>query len=401
MTPTATAWSDDDRRQLVDSARDYLARSHGAAARQASHADPQGCDERRWQDFAELGWLALAVPQQHGGLSGSPADVAAVCEELGRALVAEPFVASAVWPTAVLRELPASDSVARLLAGCADGSQRLALACWEGADAFAIGPPATQAEYGTGGYRLHGAKTLVAGGAAAHALIVPARIDAHRHGLFLVLADAPGLQRETVGLVDGQRVAQLRLDAAHAAQLLFEAPPATIADLLQAALDHATVADCAQTVGTMQAAFDITLEYTRTRKQFGHAIADNQVVQHRLVDLAVEIAEARALTRAAADMLGRTLPVRAAARQRMVAAARSCVATAARLVWQDVVQLHGAIGMTQEYVVGAFVQRLALACTWFGSATMQLERLAALTLDNLALPHDTAPPSTLPREATP
>lgn len=380
---TNTGMDDENRQLLIDSVRDYVARSYDAAARAESQAHPKGCVERRWQDFAELGWLALPQPLAHGGLAGSAADVCALCEELGRGLVNEPFVASAVLPGALLRSLPESAPVAQLQSRSADGSMRLALACWEPGHVFDTAHIGMQATRDGAGYRLQGDKTMVAGGAAAHALIVPARIDAARFGLFLVAADAAGTQLSGTSLYDGQRVAQLRLDGVLADASLFEGSRTDITQLLQAAMDHAIVADCAQAVGSMQAAFDITLDYTRTRKQFGQTIASNQAVQHRLVDLHVEIAQARALTGAAADKLDKEPSSTSTQRRRLVAAARACAALASRLVWQESVQLHGAIGMTQEYALGPFVKRLALTCAWHGSAEYQLAQLAAASLDEL------------------
>ena len=381
MTPSATDMVDDNRQMLIDSVRDYVARSYDAAASAQSRAHASGCVERRWQDFAELGWLALPVPLDHGGLAGSAADVVALCEELGRGLVNEPFIASAVLPGALLRCLPTSDTAAQLQSDSASGKVRLALACWERGHVFDTTHFGTQAVRNGDGYRLQGDTTMIAGGAAAQALIVPASIDTARAGLFLVAPDAPGSQRSSASLSDGQRIAHLRLDHALAGELLFEGPKAAITSLLVGAMDHAIVADCAQAVGTMQAAFDITLDYTRTRKQFGQTIASNQAVQHRLVDLHVEIAQARALTAAAANMLDDAPAPMWPQRRRIVAAARACVALAARLVWQESVQLHGAIGMTQAYALGPFVKRLALACAWHGSAESHLAQLAAASLD--------------------
>jgi alkylation response protein AidB-like acyl-CoA dehydrogenase len=191
---TNTETDDENRPLLTDSVRDYVARSCDAAARAESQAHPKACVERRWQDFAELGWLSLPVPMAHGGLAGSAADICAMCEQLGRGLVNEPFVASAVLPGALLASLPVGAPVAQLQSRLADGSMRLALACWESGHVFDTAHISTQATRDGASYRLQGDKTMVPGGAAAHALIVPALMDADRFGLFLVAADAAGTQ---------------------------------------------------------------------------------------------------------------------------------------------------------------------------------------------------------------
>ena len=198
--------------------------------------------------------------------------------------------------------------------------------------------------------------------------------------VFLLPASTLGLQVHPLVLYDGQHAAHLRMEQAQAPEPLLQGPAALVMARLEQAMQVAMLAHCAETVGAMQRAFDITLDYLKTRKQFGKAIAANQVVQHRLVDLHVEIAEARALTFDGAAQIAR-LSDDSTLRRRQVAATRSCVVQAARHVWEESVQLHGAIGMTDEYQVGRYVKRLALACTLFGGLEEQLEELAALALD--------------------
>ena len=215
----------------------------------------------------------------------------------------------------------------------------------------------------------------------ADAYLVAAQLPASGElAVFLMPASTPGLQVHPLVLYDGQHAVHLRMEHAEASGPLLQGPAALVTARLERAMQIATLAHCAETVGAMQRAFDITLDYLKTRQQFGKTIASNQVVQHRLVDLHVEIAEARALTfDSAAQFSG--LQEDDTLRRRQVAATRACVVQAARHVWEESVQLHGAIGMTDEYQVGRYVKRLALACTLFGGLEEQLEELAALALD--------------------
>lgn len=375
MTPV-----DDNIRMLADSARAYIERGYGAAVRARSLQHVSGCDPQRWQEFADLGWLGLVIPEEHGGLGGSLPELCTVAEELGRGLVVEPFVASAVLGATALRALAPTDICSEWLPTLASGSRRIAVGAWEPGGGFDHRAVRLQARAdGMTGHRLDGTKSLVLGGAGADAWLVLARMEGtDRLGAFLVPAGAAGVAQTPLTLYDGQRAVHLTFDAAQVPRPLCEGPAQTLLARLGWALDVALLAHAAETVGTMQRAFDITLDYVKTRQQFGRTIASNQVVQHRLVDLMVEIAEARALTRHTAAQMDWPEPAQAAAPDldRAVAGTRACVAAAARHVWEESVQLHGAIGMTDEYLVGHYVKRLAAACTLFGAIEQQYARLA-------------------------
>ena len=376
---------DDAQQMLADSVRKYVERGYGDAVRRASIDHPQGCSPERWEEFAGLGWLALPVPEEDGGLGGSISDICVIAEELGRGLVNEPFVASAVLGAMLLADVASATVRMQWLPGIADGSLRVAFAPWEPGARFDMAAIDTRAEPIDKGFRLHGEKTQVPGGAGAHAYLLAARpADSGLLGLFLIPAAAAGLTVTQRVFYDGRHATQLRMDGVLAVDALAVGPAAEVLALLEKAMDRAIVAHCAETVGVMARTFDITLDYLKTRKQFGRAIAANQVVQHRMVDLYVEIEEARALTRAAAAVLAQPGDKDASLRCRYSAAAKACVSLAAKHVWEESVQLHGAIGMTEEYAVGQFIKRLALASTLYGGVESQLERLAEDSLGGAA-----------------
>ncbi len=361
---------DDNQQMLADSAIRYLERGYGDAQRNASTAHVHGCDPARWADFAEMGWLALAVPEESGGLGGSLPDFCVLAEQLGRGLVVEPLVAAAALAGMLLADLPQGAVRDSWLADLASGAKRLAFAPWEPQARHKAAAVATRAKAAQGGWSLQGAKSLAPGAAGADAFLLAARTGGGTLGLFLVEGQAGGLQVDAFALYDGRHACSLQLENVTEATLLHEGSDEDVLQLVNHALDRATVAHAAETVGTMAQALDITRDYLGTRKQFGKAIATNQVIQHRLVDLFVEIEEGRSLVRAAA-----LTPT-----PRMAAACGAYISQAARHVWEESIQLHGAIGMTEEYTIGRYVRRLALAASLYGDTHHHLSRLAATSL---------------------
>ncbi|NOV22012.1 acyl-CoA dehydrogenase [Cupriavidus necator] len=368
----------DDRRMLRDSVRRYVERGYGFDQRRAALAEPEGFSRRHWQAFAEMGWLAVGLPEACGGL-GDAMDQALLAEELGRAQPAEPWLANAAL-------------CAPLLAGCGDpvhaasaaamagGGAMLALAAWETQgryDAFDVSTSAHAHEAGQ--WALDGRKTLVLGGGSANLLLVLARTSGQRrdrHGLtlFAVPAATRGVSIDALPTYDGRQTASVTLRRAIVPDRARIGAVDGAWPLLEAAIDHATVMACAEAVGTMSRAFDLTRDYLAAREQFGRPLTASQVIRHRLVDLYVSVEQARAITEAAAAAL-QGEPV---ARMRAVSHAKAFVSDAGRALGEDVVQLHGAVGMTDEVEVGHCYKRLAAHANLFGDADWHYERLAAL-----------------------
>ncbi|MBL8384667.1 MAG: acyl-CoA dehydrogenase family protein [Burkholderiales bacterium] len=362
---------DENQTMLADSARRFIERAEDDGARAARDAHAHGCTPERWRAFADLGWLALPLAEADEGLGGSAADLCVLAEEFGRGNLLEPWVACAVLGAGVLAEAGTAAQRARWLPAAARGDRRIAFAAWEPGARFDPARVETRAVAAGSGFRLTGVKELVLGAPGADALVAAARLPGDEApALFLVEAGAAGCRTTAHGLIDGSRAARVAFDGAPA-ERLDGAPDARAA--LWRALDRATLAHCAETIGAMARAFEVTLDYLKTRKQFGRVLAGNQVLQHRLVDCFVAVEEARALTRAAAQAFGAD----PAAAVRQVAAAKAFVADAARDAWQEAVQMHGAIGMTDEYVIGRYVKRLAAAQALYGDADFHLERVAA------------------------
>jgi len=362
---------DQDQRMLVDSARRYVERAYDTAVRERSIAHDAGCSPETWSAFAEMGWLAMAVPEAAGGLGAQTLDLCLLAEEMGRGAVNEPWVASGVLAASLLADAATPAVTDEWTGSLMDGSRRIA---------FVPSQPGLEVRKEGNSLSLRGSSGLVLGGARAEAWLVQADAGEGLAALVMVDARATGVDVRNCAMYDGRHAARLRFHGA-AVTLVREDASASIDGLVAKSRQRATLAHCAETVGAMQRAYEITLEYLKTRRQFGRAVASNQVVQHRLVDLLVEIEEARALTQAAARMFD-DVHAEDRASGRMIAAAAAYVSKAARQSWKECVQLHGAIGMTQEYELGQFVRRLAAAASLYGGESTNLERLASLSLDH-------------------
>lgn len=367
----------EERRMMQESVRRYVERSYGLAQRSAALAEPAGFAAQHWADFASFGWLALGLPEACGGF-GNALDQAALAEELGRALVAEPWLANAALCGPLLAQDADAVQCGHVVAMAA-GRLKLALAAWEiqgRYDAFDI---AATAQPDARGWVLDGRKTLVLAGGSADLFLVVARTagqrrDRHGLSLFAVPASTAGLQVDPLPTYDGRQTATLTLRRAVVPEAALVGVRDAAWPRVEAAIDHATAMACAESVGTMARAFELTRDYLATREQFGRAITSNQVIRHRLVDLFVSIEQARAISEAAAARL------QDAPRERMraVSHAKAFVCAAGRKLGEEAVQLHGAVGMTDEMEIGHCYKRLAAAANLFGDVDWHLERLAAL-----------------------
>lgn len=357
---------------LVDSAQRWCEHTCTPEQRAAVSSHATGCPPERWRELAELGWLGLSLPETDGGLGAGLTEQCLLAEQLGRALLVEPFVASAVLGSHLLDRVSEGEQREAWLPALAAGDRRVAWAAWEHDGDPSLRQPSAVATRQGDTWRLSGSKGLMPGVGGAAGVLVTAQIqgDSSRMGLFLLEASTGGVSIISQHLYDGRHAATLHLDDARGT-LLREGATSEMLALLNNVLDRGRVAHCAETLGTAQAAFDITLEYVRTRRQFGRALGQNQVIQHRLVDLYVEIQETRALCLQAA---GEPSP-------RNVAALCIRTGQVARHTWEESIQLHGAIGMTEEYALGEYVRRLALAADLYGNAHAHTERLANLSLE--------------------
>ncbi|MEM5429228.1 acyl-CoA dehydrogenase family protein [Cupriavidus oxalaticus] len=374
-----------EQQMLQDSVARFVEKDYDFEARTALVKAGSRCDAKHWNTFANNGWLAAALPEEQGGLGGTLLDTVLIAGQFGRGLVIEPYLGCAVAAAQTL--LAAATAAQRdvLLPALADGSRKIALAYSEAGTRGLPAPVSTHADAAPGGYVLNGVKTLVLGGTEADAFIVSAMTpiaqpaSAHDGGelrLFVVDADAPGVKRRALPLHDGTWAAEVTFDgvAVNADALLGE--PGTGLAALRQGLLHGTAALCAELVGAMEKTIEITSEYLKVRQQFGVPIGSFQALQHRMADMAAEMEVARSMLYALLAAVETGTPEVV---QRTMSQAKALIGRAAKYVCGQGIQLHGGIGMTEEYTVGHYFKRAVVADALFGNADLH-EALVAQAL---------------------
>ncbi|MFM0504551.1 acyl-CoA dehydrogenase family protein [Paraburkholderia caffeinilytica] len=361
----------DEQQQFADALRRYLDKSYGFEARQAIVQSETGVSEAHWAALTELGLTALPVPEAQGGFNGSPIDMLVVMQELGRALVVEPYWATAVGIEALRLAGTGQGEDASLLERAAQGEIKLAVAFHEPHARYDLFEVETVANGEGEQQTLTGTKSVVLHGAQADYWIVPARLNGEI-ALYVVARDAVGVKVTDYRTIDGQRAATLEFDGTPARQLAGQHAGAAT---LEHIADYGTVLLCAEAVGALDALNHATVEYTKTRQQFGQPIARFQALQHRMVEMLIHAEQARSVTYLAAV---RYSSADADERRRAVSAAKARVGQAARFVGQQAVQLHGGMGVTNEVAAAHLFKRLAIIETTLGDVDHHLARFAAL-----------------------
>ncbi len=359
----------EEQQQFADALRRWIDKDYGFEARKKIIHSGSGVSEQAWATLAELGMLALPVPEEQGGFNGSAVDMMIVMQELGRGLVVEPYFATALG----VQFLKLAGGQEHLLERVAAGDLKLACALGEQQSRHALNDVLTTADAAG---RISGRKTVVLHGAQAGAFIVSARsgggqCDTEGISLYVVPGEANGVKVTDYRTIDGQRAATVEFDGAQGTLLGVEGSGWP---LLEAATDYGAALLCAEAVGAMDAIFAATLEYLKTRQQFGAPIGKFQALQHRMADMFIHLEQARSMAMLAA--------VKAASpddeeRRRVVSAAKVRVNQAARFVGQQAVQLHGGMGVTDELPAAHYFKRLAMFELTLGDADHHLERFIA------------------------
>jgi pimeloyl-CoA dehydrogenase small subunit len=362
---------------LKDTIDKLVLKEYGFEQRRRHAASAQGWSRGFWAQLAEQGFLALPFAAADGGLGYGPVELMMVMEALGRGLVLEPYLASVVCAGAVLRQASPAQREA-LLPRLLGGESLPVLALGEAQARYELADVRTTATAAGQGYRLDGTKVLVSHGDSADLFIVPARSAGgprQREGisLFLVPGDAPGLRRRAYRTQDGLRAADLVLDGACVPAEAMLGPPGGGLPLLEQAQDSVIAALAAESVGCMQALLDLTVDYLGQRSQFGGPIGRFQALQHRAAEMLIELEQARSMALYAALMLDEP---DLAQRRRALAAVKVQIGKSGRFVGQQAVQLHGGIGVTEEYAVGHYLKRLTMMEAQFGDGDHHLSRLA-------------------------
>lgn len=370
---------DDTLAMLSDSLARYLEERFAFDQRLRAMAEAVDTPPSFWPGLArELGLLGAALLEAQGGLGGGMAVHLALMQTLGGALAGEPYLSSIVIGAGLLQRHPGAFSEA-LLADAVEGRAVLAFAHAEPDSREERAKVHTRLARHAQGYEVNGHKAVVHAAPWATHLIVSARSSGapgDAQGLSLVVVDryAPGVQLRPYALRDGSRAAELRLERVCVPAEALLGREGEALPQIEQALDEATLAVCAEAVGVMRRLLADTLDYVRQRKQFRVPIASFQVLQHRLADMHMALAQADALTHAVLDAMEGEVDQRAHA----VSSAKVAVARACKAVGQGAVQLHGGMGMTEELAVGHYFRRATLIETQFGPASWHLRRVARL-----------------------
>jgi alkylation response protein AidB-like acyl-CoA dehydrogenase len=369
----------DEQRMLRDSLSSFLADTYDFDARKkAITADP-GWRPEIWRALAQdLGVLGAALPEEMGGLGGGPVDTLVVMEELGKALVVEPYLETVVIGAGLLKRIDtaaAAQAVGEIIAG----ERIVALAWGEPKGRYDVNDVSTRATRDGAGWRLDGRKAVVTGAPMAHQLIVTARTSGEQRdpqgvSLFLVDKAAPGVTTRDYITVDGRQASEIALDGVSLNADALLGDEGAGLPLVEQVLDEARAALCAEALGVMGQLLAQTLAYTKQRRQFGHAISDFQVLQHRMVDMFIQHEQAVSMTYMATLKLDQPAHERAKA----VSAAKAFVGKACRFVGQSAVQTHGGIALTNELALSHYFKRAAMIESELGSVDWHLARYQGL-----------------------
>jgi pimeloyl-CoA dehydrogenase len=366
----------DDHIALQDAVRRFCDGVYPAHER--GNHEPADTAAQRWSGMAELGLLGLPFDPGLGGSGLGAVELMLVAEELGRSLGGGAWLSCVVLAGQLLAEAGTPAQCSRWIPKIASGEATLALAAAEAGSRHAPAHVATRARVAGDGVRLSGCKTLVVDGDRADAFLVLARTaggddDAQGLTLLLVEAKAPGVTVLPFGTLDGRRAAQVRFDdvALHSDAVV--GPAGHAFPLVDKALDRAAAALCAEAAGAIDALMGITAAHLTTRRQFGAPLAKQQVLQHRMADMLIALEQTRSMACAAAMAVE---GADAARRRRLVSAAKAIAGQSGRQAGQWAIQMHGAMGMTDECRVGHYAKRLLVIGQLFGDASHHLDRLA-------------------------
>jgi alkylation response protein AidB-like acyl-CoA dehydrogenase len=352
----------EEQQLLADSVRRLLSKDYEFEARRKIVASKEGYSPQVWSKFAEMGLTALPLSPDYGGFGGGAVDLMGVMEAFGEALVVEPLVPTLIGALLVAKG-GSPELKQAILPAVAEGKMKLAFAHAEPGSRYDL----AQVKARASGGKLEGLKSAVVGASMADKLVISA---ASASGVGLFLVDQKDLAVESFQTLDEQR----------AADLAFRACPATPLQgglaLIEEVVDFATALACAEAAGAMKFACDTTLEYLKTRKQFGVPIGTFQALQHRIVDLYIAQEQARSMACLACSKVDSA--ENAAERARAVSAAKIKIADNARLVSQEAVQLHGGMGMSEELKISHTFRRLTVLAQQYGDADHHLERFASL-----------------------
>ncbi len=372
----------EEQQLLADSVRKFLAKDYDFERRKKIVASAEGYSEPVWATFAEMGLTGMPFSAEHGGFGGGAVDMMGVMEAIGEGLVVEPYLATVGLAGQLIARAGSDAQKKAILPAVLEGKLKLAFAQTERDSRYELVHVATSAKKAGNGWQLDGEKCVVLGAPCADKLVVSARTsgnvaDAKGISLFLVDREAPGVVLKSYRTLDEQRAADVELKGVKVGADALVGAEGGALPVIEEVMDFATALICSEAVGAMKSANDATLEYLKTRKQFGVTIGTFQALQHRMVDMFVSAEQARSMACLAASKADTAEG--GDDRKRAISAAKVRIAEACRHVAQESVQLHGGMGMTEELKVSHTFRRLTMIAQQFGDAEHHLERFSRLS----------------------
>ncbi|MBI3795617.1 MAG: acyl-CoA dehydrogenase family protein [Deltaproteobacteria bacterium] len=369
----------EEQQLLADSIRNFLAKNYTFEARKAILESTAGYSEQVWATFAEMGLLGLPFASEYGGFGGDAVDLLSVMEAIGESLLVEPYLATVGLGGQFVARGGTDTQKKAILPALVEGRLKLAFAQTERGARYNLAHVTVRAQKSGNGYVIDGEKCIVIHGPTADKLVVSARTsgkdtDLKGISLFLVDRTAPGVSLKTYRTMDNLRAADIRFSGTTVSANALIGKKGAALPLIEEVVDYATTLLCAEAVGAIKYANDATLEYLKTRKQFGVPIGTFQALQHRMVDMMITYEQAKSMACLACVKVSSAA---AAERKRVVSAAKIKIADACRHVSQESVQLHGGMGMTEELKVSHTFRRLTTIIQTFGDADHHLDRFAA------------------------
>lgn len=372
----------EEQQLLADSVSKYLAKAYDFESRKQVINSSTGFNDAAWTAFSEMGLTAIPFVQADGGFGGGAVDMMAAMEAFGEALVVEPVLDHIALATRLIAKAGFEAQRAEVLPALIDGSRKATFAYLERGQRFSLEPKMTTATQSAAQWKLDGEKIVVVGAPVADVLVVSARTGAGA-SLFLVDRTAPGVSVSAYRTVDGQRAADVSLRGVMVGADALLGTDGDALPHIEEAVDFATALLCAEAVGAMKSANDATLQYLKTRKQFGAPIGSFQALQHRMVDMYITCEQARSMAILAACRVDASAsskePGAIATRKAAISSAKVSIAESARKISQESVQLHGGMGMTEEMKISHTFRRLTVIAQRFGDVDHHLERFASLT----------------------
>ena len=371
----------EEQQMLQESVQKFVYKNYDFDTRNQIIASEKGFSQENWDLFAELGWLTVPFKDDDGGFGGSAVDLAVMMEEFGKAMLVEPFIATAVLSGGVISGQGSAEQKAELLPKIMEGKLQLACAYAEQGSRFNLVNIKTSATVEGDTVVLNGSKTAVLNGSNAEILLVAVResgaaTDSEGISVFMVDASSAGVSIQSFTNMDGKKSAEISFKDVSVPISRRLGASGSASKVLQDSVDRATLAVSAEAIGAMESLLHKTVEYSKTRKQFGTAIGTFQALQHRMADMFIECQLARSILIMAAMKLDSGED--ALEKTKSVSAAKSRIGRAIQKVGQDAIQIHGGIGMTEELDVGHLFKSVTAAEIMFGNTDYHTQRFASL-----------------------